>query len=183
MRRVRYAIIFIVIALLITTPIKYFVAQPFVVSGASMEPTLDPHEYLIIDEISYYFQEPRRGELAIFRYPLDPELYFVKRIIALPGEMVEIKDGLVTITTLDGESMVLEEPYTMPGSAMHDMRKLQLSDEEYFMLGDNRSESSDSRKWGPLTRRFIVGRVFMRLYPFNEIKLRPGDHVFGEKTS
>lgn len=171
---------FTIIAFLIITPFRFFVLQPFIVSGASMEPALEAHEYLVIDRISYRFEEPQRGDVAIFRYPLDPAFYFIKRIVGLPGEIVRMDAGEVFITDTSGIEKKLDEPYRVLGSASHDTFSITLSEEEYFMLGDNRDESSDSRKWGPLSRRFIVGRALTRLFPFTEAELFPGEYRYTE---
>ena len=123
---------FTIIALLIVIPIRLWIAQPFIVSGASMEPTFNNGNYLIIDEISYRFEKPKIGDVIIFRYPLDPSKFFIKRIIDIP------KDG------------------------------------EYFVEGDNREASFDSRSWGNVPEKNIVGRAFLRLWPFNKMGIMPG---------
>lgn len=163
---------FSLIAILIVAPIRIFVAQPFVVSGASMEPTFQSSEYLIVDQLSYHFQEPSRGEVIIFKYPNDPSVFFIKRIIGLPGETVEARDGKVFIKN---ESLIdgfrIEEPYIKEDT--NDSFTLALEESEYFVMGDNRMHSSDSRVWGPLERKFIVGKTLVRLLPITEIKIRP----------
>lgn len=166
------------IALLLITPFRFFVAQPFIVSGASMEPTLMPHEYLVIDELSYRFQEPRRGDVIIFRYPLDPAIFFVKRVVGLPGETVDIRDGHVFVRMGEGKVVQLEEPYVEPEHRTRESSVITLEDNEYFVLGDNRSQSSDSRVWGPVTRDHITGRAYLRLFPFDEIMMLPGAHAY-----
>lgn len=165
---------FAVIALIIVFPIRLFIAQPFIVSGASMEPTFENGEYLIVDQVTYRIEEPARGDVIIFRYPRDPSKFFIKRVIALPHETITIKDNTVTIyndTHPDG--MVLNEPYT---ATMHEDLSLSLSlgRDEYFVLGDNRDASSDSRTWGVLDRDLIIGRAFLRLLPVTELDLFPG---------
>jgi signal peptidase I len=155
----------VLISLAIVLPVRYFLIQPFYVKGASMEPNFYDHEYLIIDEISYRFTEPRRGEVIVFRYPLEPRQFFIKRIIGLPGETVEIKNGKVYIENGQGEKILLEEPYISvptPGET-----KVKLDNDEYFVLGDNRLSSLDSRHFGPVPRSFIIGRVWLRGWPLN----------------
>lgn len=157
----------IIIALAIIIPVRYFLVQPFYVKGASMEPSFYDHEYLIIDEISYRFSEPERGETLVFRYPQDPSEFFIKRIIGLPGETVEVSNGLVIIynsehpngLTLD-ESVYLPEDTVTPGR-----KKVTLGSNEYFVMGDNRDASLDSRVFGPITLDAIVGRVWLRGLP------------------
>jgi len=152
----------VIIALVIVVPIRYFLFQPFFIKGASMEPNFDDGQYLIIDELSYRFREPQRGEVVVFKYPHDLSQRYIKRIIGLPGETIEIKERKVLISgeILD-ESSYLPEGITTP-----DLAKITLGEEEYFVLGDNRFASSDSRLWGPLPRENIVGRVFIRAWPF-----------------
>jgi signal peptidase I len=167
------------IALIIVVPFRLFIAQPFVVSGTSMEPTFEPKEYLVIDEISYRFKDIERGDVVIFRYPLDPDVYFVKRIIGLPGDTITIRDGVVSISR-DGEAVYerLDEPYVRPGFEKKDNSSTILDEREYFVLGDNRRASADSRVWGPLQDRYIIGRAVARLYPLSDATLFPGHHTF-----
>lgn len=157
----------LLISLAIVVPIRYFIAQPFVVRGASMEPTFTDREYLIIDEASYYFREPKRGEMIVLRYPRDPRQFFIKRIIALPGERVKIEKGRVMIVNAAyPEGFTLQEPYLdPPGRATHPEMETALGAEEYFVLGDNRDFSSDSRLWGALPRDMVVGRAVFRAWP------------------
>jgi signal peptidase I len=174
---------FSIIALLIVIPIRMFVAQPFIVSGASMETTFHSGEYLIVDQISYHLHEPSRGDVIIFRYPRDPSKFFIKRIIGLPGDTVVIEDGIVTITNeANPDSFTLDEPYaeTMPPAAK--MTEV-LGEREYFVMGDNRDESSDSRTWGVLQEERIIGRAWMRLFPPTVIDYLPGaaDTFISEK--
>ncbi len=99
----------VILALVIVVPIRYFVFQPFIVKGLSMEPNFHDGDYLIIDEFTYHFRAPRRGEAVVFKYPQDPSQRFIKRIIGLPQEKVELKVGEVIITDKFGESQVLNE--------------------------------------------------------------------------
>lgn len=164
---------FVLIAAAIVFPIRLFIAQPFVVSGASMEPTFHNGQYLIVDELSYRLESPQRGDVIIFRYPKNPKEFFIKRIIGLPGESVAISGDKITITRKDGSTLSLEEPYIVNhGNGSDNLYKL--SDEEYFVMGDNRPESSDSRVWGPLPRDNIVGRAFLRLLPADTFGVHPG---------
>jgi signal peptidase I len=175
-RKLTYDLVkFVFIALLIITPFRFYVAQPFIVSGASMIPTLHQGEYLVIDELSYRFDTPKRGDVVIFRYPLDPAIFFIKRVVGLPGERVEVKSGIVFIQG-PGDSLGarLDEPYRTSLKDNHADISIKLDEHEYFMLGDNRDASSDSRTWGPVHDRFIVGRAFMRLFPFSKAEMLPG---------
>ena len=155
----------------IVLPIRYFIAQPFIVSGASMEPNFSDREYLIVDELSYYLRDPHRGEAIIFRYPRDPRQYFIKRIIGLPGETVKIEGGNLHIANAQNPSGVaLEEDY-LAGTNIQTGPQMTvvLGSNEYFVLGDNRNFSSDSRVWGPLKRNLIVGRAVFRAWPANRV--------------
>jgi signal peptidase I len=163
-----------IVALVIVIPIRLFIAQPFIVSGKSMFPTFNTSQYLIVDQLSYRIREPQRGEVIIFHYPKNPSKFFIKRIIALPGEKIEIKDGKVLITNKEEtETFVLEEDYIQIAS--DDIPVTKLSNGEYFVMGDNRVASLDSRIWGPLDKTLIVGRAYMRLFPINKIEFLPGN--------
>lgn len=143
-----------------------------------MTPTLDQGEYLVIDEITYRFEKPQRGDIVIFRYPLDTDIFFIKRVVGLPGESLEIKDGLVSIQASSGEEITLMEPYRSSDAKEARATSIQLAADEYFVLGDNRGASADSRVWGPLQDRYIVGRAFARLLPLDSMSLFPGKYSF-----
>ncbi len=165
---------FSVIALLIVIPIRMFVAQPFIVSGASMETTFHTGEYLIVDQVSYHIEPPARGDVIIFHYPKDPSKYFIKRVIGLPGETVIIEGSKVTIQNKENPNgFVLNEPYIKSMLDDNSMSE-KLGNHEYFVMGDNRDESSDSRSWGVLQEGGIVGRAFVRLFPPSTIGTMPG---------
>ena len=165
----------VLIALIIVAPIRLFIAQPFVVSGASMNPTFKDSQYLIVDQLSYEFGEPQRGDVIVFRFPLEPSKFFIKRIIGLPNETIDIQNQTVTIITKENpEGFVLDEPYLVPGNMRSDFLKTTLSSEEYFVMGDNRKESSDSRSWGTLGREYIIGRALIRLFPITQFSILPG---------
>ncbi len=160
----------LVISLLIVLPVRWFIAQPFIVDGASMEPNLQNGDYLIIDELSYRFHEPERGEIIVFRYPLNPTDHFIKRIIGLPGETVRIeKNSIIIGKDREGTRMVLHEAYIPESFKTVPDMTVTLGDGEYFVLGDNRSRSSDSRTWGVLPRGNMTGRAWVRLWPITHI--------------
>lgn len=162
----------VLISLAIIVPVRYFLIQPFYVKGASMEPNFFDHEYLIINEISYRFNEPERGEIVVFKYPRDPSQYFIKRIIGLPNETLEIKDGEITVFNSDNrEGLRLEENYLEEGVITFGDRTISLGVDEYFIMGDNRLASFDSRSFGPIKRESIVGKVWVRGWPFNKLKV------------
>jgi signal peptidase I len=165
---------FVLVALIIVIPIRMFIAQPFIVSGASMENTFESGEYLIVDQVSYKFHEPNRGDVIIFRYPKDPSKFFIKRVIGLPGDTVTIDGSTVTITNESSPTgFVLDEPYIK--SMVNGTNLIEtLGDREYFVMGDNRDQSSDSRVWGVLQEERIVGRAYLRLFPPQTFDYLPG---------
>jgi len=163
----------VIISLAIIIPIRYFLIQPFFVKGASMEPNFQDGDYLIIDEISYRFKTPERGDIIIFRYPLDPSQFFIKRVVGLPGETVKIENGEIIIQNKDGKGSILNESKYLSDDDDYTAGNVEvnLGDEEYFVLGDNRQASSDSRKWGGVKRKFIIGQVWLRAWPFSRLKV------------
>ena len=165
----------VLLAVIIVLPIRLFIAQPFIVSGTSMVPTFHDSEYLIVDEISYRLDEPKRGEVIVFRFPHNPSVFYIKRVIGLPGETINIEKGAVTIKNEENpDGTELEEPYV--SAVVDDGRDMsvELKENEYFVMGDNRPASSDSRSWGPLEEDFIVGRALVRVLPFEEFGIFPG---------
>jgi len=159
----------VIISLAIIIPIRYFVFQPFFVRGASMEPNFEDGEYLIIDEISLRFHEPQRGDTIIFRYPKDPSQYYIKRVIGLPGEIVKIESGKVTIFNKENTAgFILDESYLSEENKFTSGdTEIKLDENDYFVMGDNRRASSDSRRWGAVPRHYIVGQAWLRAWPFN----------------
>ncbi len=164
---------FIIMILVIIIPIRVFIAQPFIVNGESMFPTLENGDYLIIDEISYRTGDPERGDVIVFRYPTQHTRFLIKRLIGLPGETVIINGSKITIKQQDGTTLQLEEDYLNGNFSSYGT--WELANEEYFVLGDNRQNSSDSRSWGILERDLIIGKTFLRLFPLDQIDLVPGD--------
>ena len=176
MKALREVVTLVALAVVIVLPIRMFIAQPFVVEGESMVPTLQDADYLIIDEVSYRFSEPKRGDVVVFRYPKNPSVFYVKRIIGLPGETVEIERGVVSVKRADGSTLTLEEPYVINEDATYTLDAT-LGAEQYFVMGDNRPRSSDSRVWGPLPKEDIVGRAAARVLPLSQAALSPGAAV------
>lgn len=160
----------LLISLAIVFPIRAYVAQPFIVEGDSMEPNFSDGQYLIIDEISYRFKEPRRGDVIVFNPPTDQRIFFIKRIIGLPGETIKIESGKIILSS-DTERIILEENYLPRGIKTGQDISLELSEKEYFVLGDNRDRSSDSRSWGALRKDNITGKALLRLWPLSKINI------------
>jgi len=164
-----------VVSLAIILPVRYFLIQPFYVKGASMEPNFYDHEYLIIDEIGYRFNEPQRGDIVVFKYPKNPRQYFIKRVIGLPGEHIKIENGRIYLLKPGTSFIPLAENYLAPGLATdlpaRGYGDITLGADEYFLLGDNRGESLDSRVFGPVKRSFIIGRTWLRGWPFTRLTI------------
>ncbi len=157
----------IVIIAIILTLVNFFVVTVFVVEGASMEPNFHNGEALLTNRLSYLISTPQRGDVVISKFPGDPEhKKYIKRIIALPGEKLTIKDGLVYIN-----DQKLTESYLPSGTqTLPDMEKVMGSD-EYFIIGDNRGNSSDSRIWGPVEKSDLIGKAIFRFWPFDSFGL------------
>jgi signal peptidase I len=163
--------VFIVAFILVWLIIRPFIAEPFIVSGSSMVPNFHNKEYLIVEKLSYRFSEPERGDIIVFRYPKDPSQYFIKRIIGLPGEKVRISQGHVYIyNEANPDGFELQEPFidNQP-ITFGDAGTVAVGSDEYFVLGDNRLQSSDSRVWGILPREDFIGKVWIRVLPINKI--------------
>lgn len=166
---------FALIALIIVVPIRIFVAEPFIVSGSSMVPTFSNGDYLIVDKISYRLGEPKRDDVVVFRYPGDTTKFFIKRIIGLPNEIVDIKGNDVTITNgAHTTGFKLDQEFVK--NPANNETHFELKSDEYFVMGDNRSASSDSRYWGAVKRNLFAGRAFLRLLPINKVDIWPGNY-------
>lgn len=177
----------VVLAFLIIVPIRVFLFQPFFVQGASMEPTFENNEYLIVNEFGYKktpvnigseniftvspFKNLERKDVIVFRYPKNRSQFFIKRIIGLPGEKIELKEGRITVYNNDfsegfvlDESDYLDESVKTLGSV-----SMVLKEDEYFVMGDNRMFSSDSRSWGPIKKSDVIGKILLRAWPLTRI--------------
>jgi len=138
-----------------------------------MDPTFKTGDYLIVDQLSKRFEPISRESVVIIRYPKNPSQFFIKRLIGFPGETVEITNGAVSIyNDQTKETVKLSEPYVVYGKKENFTGKL--GADEYFVMGDNRAGSSDSRAWGPVPGKYIIGRPILRLLPPNEIGIWPG---------
>lgn len=159
----------VVLVVAIALVIRVFIVQPFVVEGQSMEPTFNNADYLITEKVSYRFHNPQRGEIVIFHPPDSPSVNYIKRVIGLPGETVETKDNNVLI---NGQK--LTENYLFSAEDLKavskDGQKLVLGQDQYFVMGDNRNHSRDSREIGAITKEEIVSRVWFRLLPISHAR-------------
>lgn len=179
----------IALAFIIIVPIRVFLFQPFFVQGASMEPNFEDGQYLIINELGFKetnvgfnsnnffqvkpFREIARQRVIVFRYPLDLSKFFIKRVIGLPGEKVQIKNDQVTIfNNSHPNGFVLDEKGYLPsGLKTAGDLTISLKSDQYFVMGDNRMFSSDSRSWGPVPQKDIVGEVALRAWPFDKFSV------------
>ena len=167
----------IVVALSVFVVIYLFIVQPHEVKGSSMEPTFQNNEYIITDKISYRFGKPNRGDVVIFKAPVNPDVDYIKRIIGLPGETVMVQSGRIYI---DGK--MLNEPYLedltpiFPGGFIKEGVVVSIPENHYFVMGDNRPHSSDSREFGPIEKKLIIGKAVFRYWPINDLGLIPGAH-------
>lgn len=157
----------VVVVFAIIVPVRHYLVKPFYVRGASMEPNFHDYQYLVIDELSYRLREPARGEVVVLRDPLDPEQYFIKRIIGLPGDHVVVRDGGVRVNgVILNESVYLESKVRTTG---HD--DVTLQSDEYYVMGDNRAASLDSRVFGPVLSSEFVGRTWIRAWPPSQMNI------------
>lgn len=164
---------FLFIALVIIVPLRLFVAEPFIVSGSSMIPTFHDKEYLIIDKFTYYTRTPVRGDVIVFKNPRNEAEYYIKRVIGLPGETVQIMQGGVVITNTEHpQGFNLKETYLPQDlQTQGSPEPITLGVHQYYVLGDNRAASSDSRVWGVLPEDEITGKVRVRVLPFNRFTI------------
>ncbi len=167
---------FTLLSIAIVLPIRLYVAQPFIVSGSSMDPTFADGQYLIIDQISYNFREPKRGDVIVFRYPRDPAKFFIKRIVGLPGDTIVLQENEVAITNSENsEGFILEESFVQQ-ERKYEPKEITMGDDEYFVMGDNRDSSSDSRYWNALPKSNIIGKAFLRILPTKQATIFPGNY-------
>ena len=165
--------------------IQAFIIQPFIVDGGSMLPTYHDKEFLLVDKLSYRIEEPKRGDVIIFRLyenqhnPYEGK-YLIKRLIGKPGERVVVKDGITTIYNKENPNgFTVEEPFVSFKEVGKNV-DITLDKEHYFVMGDNRAQSYDSRDWGPLLASQIKGQVLFRVYPFNKASYEPGQYGFNK---
>ena len=159
---------YILIALALSFVITRYIGQRTRVEGSSMETTLHDKDQLIADKISYRFTDPERFEVIVFPYAQDEDVHYIKRIIGLPGETIQIKDGYIYINEKRLEEDYGSAKIITPGTAA---MPIELGEDEYFVMGDNRNNSKDSRfeSVGLIQRDKIIGRAWVRIYPFNQM--------------
>lgn len=174
-------VVYIVIAVLLALVVQKFIIRPFVVNGASMDPTFKTGDYLLIDEVTYKFREPARGDVVVFKAPPEPTKFFIKRIIGLPGDTITIKGSTVTIVDkYHPKGFVLSESFiSHPGS--NDMT-IKVPEDQYFVMGDNRSGSFDSRSWGTLPKANLRGRALLQLLPIKNADYLPGKVIYEQNV-
>jgi signal peptidase I len=165
--------LYIITAVVLALIVQQFIIRPFVVNGESMSPTLETGNYLIIDEVTYKFSQPARGDVVVFKAPPEPTKFYIKRIVGLPGDTVSISGSTVTITNAEHpKGFVLKEAFiTHP---MQNTLSEKVPEGEYFVMGDNRAGSYDSRMWGFLPKANLRGRALLRLLPLKQIDYLPG---------
>jgi signal peptidase I len=180
----RSLIIYTIAALGLAFFIRFFIAAPYVVSGASMVPTFYDYHYLIIDRVTYGFEEPQRGDVIVLDLPQDTSRALIKRVIGLPGETVSLEGNDVIISNAaHPNGFKLDESYIDPNNFGGPTdTKITLGPDQFYVLGDNRRVSADSRSWGVLPREDIVGRAVLRLFPFDKIGILPGTVHFDDSS-
>lgn len=164
-----------IVVFIVAFSLRYFAIQPFVVDGESMMPNFVNNEYILAEKVSYLFGEPKRGDVVVFRYPGNPNISYIKRIIGLPGETIAIENNSIKITSKDYPSgTTLDEGYiskamvTVVSNSENGALERTLSGDEYFVMGDNRQHSSDSREWGALPKANIIGRTWLTILPVDK---------------
>jgi len=165
----------IITALLVFVIIYLFLFQPHQVKGNSMQPNFEDGEYLLTNKVTYRINKPKRGEVVIFESPQNKDFDYIKRIIGLPGEKVKIVNGKIFIngSVLDESAYLADDVYTQEGSFLPENEEVDVSENQYFVVGDNRSHSSDSREWGFISVENIIGKTWVRYWPPSRAGLLP----------
>lgn len=159
----------VVVALSIFVVIYLFLLQPHQVKGASMDPTFHDGQYILTDKISYRFNLPQRGDVVVFKAPMNPDFDYIKRIIGLPGDTITIQEGQVVINGQPlSDEYIQSDTVLLPGQYIREGKQATVGSNEFFVLGDNRSHSADSRQWGMVPKKDIIGKVFFRYWPVNK---------------
>lgn len=176
-------LLWIIIIIIIVKSIQAFIVQPFIVDGGSMLPTYHNREFLFVDKLTYRFKAPERGDIVIFKLYEDDKnpyngKYLIKRLIGLPGERIVVKNGITTIYNKENPNgFTIKEPFILYGDINKDA-DITLDNNHYFVMGDNRAQSYDSRYWGALKGEDIKGQVFFRVYPLSAAGYEPGRYHY-----
>jgi signal peptidase I len=176
-------LIWILAIILVVKCVQGFIIQPFIVDGGSMLPTYHNKEFLLVDKFSYLVSKPHRGDVMIFKLyegGQNPYIgkHLIKRVIGLPGERIVIQDGITTIYNRENpKGFTLDESFIIYKEPKKNV-DITLDESHYFVMGDNRSQSYDSRDWGPLDEKNIKGQVLLRLYPLSKLSYEPGQHIY-----
>ncbi len=157
----------LIIAAILALIIRGFLFTPFYIPSPSMEPTLYPGDRIIVNRLAYRLGEPRHGDVVVFRYPLDPKRDYIKRVVAVGGDTVEARNNVLYI---NGQPQP-RAGYLPPGIVYEDFGPVTVAADNYFMMGDNRNNSADSRVWGTLERNYIIGKAVLKFWPLNHIGL------------
>ncbi len=164
----------IVVALSIFVIVYLFLFQPHEIKGISMEPNFHDGEYILTDKISYRFQKPARGQVIIFKSPGNPDIDYVKRIIGLPGDTVKVEEGYVYVNGQQLPETYLQDKTTILGNGfLSEGQEITVPENHLFVFGDNRPHSSDSREFGPIDEKSIIGKAYLRYWPFTRLGLIP----------
>lgn len=156
----------VAIAVLLAVLIRMFLFQPFIIPSGSMEPALQIGDRIMVNKISYHLGEPSRGDVIVFKFPMDPSRDFVKRLVATGGETVAVRDSKLFI---NGEQV--DEGYLPPGLMFEDFGPMEIPPGSFFMMGDNRNSSEDSRSWGMMPEDNIIGKAVIIYWPLDRIGL------------
>lgn len=152
------------LAVILAILIRIFVCEPYDITSQSMSPTLKPDDKILVNKLFYRFKEPSRGDIVVFKFPLDEKKYYIKRIIGLPGEIIEGKENKILIN-----DQFLKEEYLPSDLEFDNFGPDQLGVEDYYVLGDRRDDSEDSRYWGPLARTKIQGKAIIIYWPMQRL--------------
>ena len=179
-QEVRETIIMVLIAVIVFLAMRFSI-QTYVVNGPSMEPTYTQGEWVIVNKLEYRFGLPERGDICIVWSPIESNKRYIKRVIGLPGESVEVLNGKVYIYTVAGEVLKLEEPY-IKYIARQDFPKTGVPDSHYFVLGDNRNNSRDSREGWTIAQKDMIGKAWLDIWPVLRWGLAP-NYVLPNSTA
>lgn len=178
----RSLVLYTLLALGLALCIRFFIASPYVVLGSSMESNFHNWDYLITDRISYSFEKPERGDVVVFHLPHEYSRTLIKRVVGVPGDTITAtRDSVRIVNDANPEGFLLQEEYlSAENKGGPNGTTVVLKESEYFVLGDNRRVSSDSRTWGVLPEDHIIGRVLVRLFPLSAIGIFPAEARYGE---